>query len=355
MLLAAVLTCFVCVVPASVFASTAPGPPALSEPSAPLTVAAPPGGVRYTPGRGLQLEKLGLSVGGFTKVELDRFESTPARLGLDDLNFILVLNRFERFRVLSELGLNDLAMIQGNGDSGSGASFNLVRLFGDVYFSDLFKFRLGTFLTPVGRWNVINAPPLTWTASQPLITNQAAFDPTTTGAMLFGSMNAGQGRLGYSVFARLVKPVKEEPEFKPADNSAGGRVDYSLAPGRGVGATYLASQRAGRWTHLGGLDGEWRLGRTEFLGEFLFEDGPRVESQWGVYLQSAVPVWREIYLLGRYEHYAARSPSPEVNLFTAGLAYRPFSFMTLEIEYLFADQASADEPPGFRSSFSTLF
>ena len=86
------------------------------------------------------------------------------------------------------------------------ATFVAERLYGDVNASDQVNLRLGKFLTPVGRWNVIHAQPLVWTTSRPL-TTLLPFDAHTTGAMLFGSLLPDDTGVTYSVYGQFVNSL----------------------------------------------------------------------------------------------------------------------------------------------------
>ncbi len=67
-------------------------------------------------------------------------------------------------------------------------AIELERLYADVYLAPAATLRLGKFLTPIGRWNLIHADPLMWTTSRPLVTFQP-FATDTTGGMLYGSVH----------------------------------------------------------------------------------------------------------------------------------------------------------------------
>jgi hypothetical protein len=347
-----------CAGPAAAGAPTAIDLSQGAEAPALVSLPSPVGPLEYTPGRGMHLGHMPVTIGGYANVDLERDEAGPARLALDDLSFFVIADPTPRLHLFSELELENLLEVDDHGHGGTVDNiFTAERLYGDFSVSDHLNVRVGKFLTPVGRWNVIHAQPLVWTTSRPLAT-LLPFDPHTTGAMLFGSIFSPSAAINYSLFGQVVNQLDAVPEPQTADRSGGARLEYATDAGAAFGATYLAFRHAGNWQHLGGLDTAWRRGPMELMGELAYEDGPHAGgAQWGLYLQSALEVLAKLYLVGRYEHFDQRGPivHPEVNLVILGLAYKPAPFAILKAEYLIADHRAAESPPGFRSSFAILF
>lgn len=364
--------------------ASSPAPPMIGE-KAVVSLDTPLGALSYTPGRGLRIGSTGVTIGGFVNIKAEHEEEDGAEFTLDSLNLFLIHDYFARFRTVAELQLKDIFAADEETSGTQDFAFDVRRLYGDFSVADALHLRAGTFLTPVGRWNLILSPPLTWTTEPPLIIEETFFDATTTGLMLHGSTGAGEGRLSYSLFSQLLDPLEDDPELDPADNSAGARLEYSLGTGRAFGMTYLAADRDGEWSHLGGLHVFWQHRPFELLGEFLYQDGsgllPRGDDeedgengedeegeeengtnggrpsgpQWGSYLQGVVELYHPFYLVGRYEHFDPPSPRPRLNLFTIGGVYKPLPFMALKVEYRFADRTAEDNPEGVFASFTTLF
>lgn len=356
---AAVLIALSCVLCAAVVAAeTVPSITPPEEAAPLLQVPSPLGPLRYTPGRGLDLGRTGIKLGGYSNVDLVRNEGEPLELALDDLSFFIVWDPIPRVHLFSELEIERLLVIDTDGHGGtSEADFSAERLYGDFLASDRLGVRLGKFLTPVGRWNVIHAQPLVWTTSRPLVTIQP-FDVQTTGAMIFGSVPASSGELSYSAYGQFVDQLDPEPETEGlvADRSAGARLEYEPRPELSVGSSFYAFERDGRWEQLVGLDTLWWKGPLELMGEFAFENATaRVGDQWGLYLQAVLEVLSGVHLVGRYEHFDQRAPDPEVNLVVLGLAYKPRPYVVLKLEYLIADHRAEESPPGVKSSFALLF
>jgi len=321
-----------------------------------LSLPSPVGSLDYRPGRGLHIGSSGFTLGGFTNIKAEQAEESGGEFTIDRLNFFLIFDRFARFRAIGEFQIKDLFLVDEEHSGAQDFAFDVRRLFADVNFSDQIHLRTGTFLTPVGYWNLILAPPLTWTTEAPLIVEHTFFDPTTTGAMLDGYLPTSGGRLNYSFFSQFLYPIENDPDLHPADLTAGARLEYTTVPGWIIGSSYQASERHGNWSHLGGLHLFLQRQTFEVLGESLYQDSSSFTSaQWGTYLQGVLPIYRPFYLVGRYEHFDPLSPDPRLNLFTIGAVYKPLPFMALKVEYHFVDRSPEDNPAGFFSSFTTLF
>jgi hypothetical protein len=366
------------------------------------TLDTPVGPLAYTPGRGLRVGRTGLTLGGFTNIKAEHEEESGGEFTVDLLNFFLIHDYFPRFRTVAELQLKDVFVADREHSTGTTQdfAFDVRRLFGDFTIADALHIQAGTFLTPVGRWNLILTPPLTWTTEKPVIVEETFFDETTTGPMLHGALALPRGQLSYALFSQVIGPLEDDPELDPVDHTGGARIEYALAPGRAIGASYLATDEDDDWSHLGGLHFLWQQGRVELLGELFYQEGSGLRApeedepgeddeedeeedddeddedgdddededpestagaarghtkQWGAYLQGVVNVYGPFYLVGRYEYFDPPRSATPLHLFTPALVYKPLPFMALKVEYRFTDQRNEDNPEGLFASFTTLF
>ena len=140
----------------------------------------------YHLGQGLQLGNSGLTLGGYGSVRVEDLRRHSPQLVLSALSLFVSWDTGTRVHFFSELKIEDVAVTRGErafDDRNYGVE--LERLYADVYLTEAATVRLGKFLTPIGRWNLIHADPLVWTTSRPLITSQP-FATNTTGGMLYG-------------------------------------------------------------------------------------------------------------------------------------------------------------------------
>src|SRR5262249_55476491 len=229
----------------------------------------PLGSIDYVAGRGLHLGSTGLTVGGFTTVELNRDAGGPAFLDLDGVNFLVLWEPVDFFTAFAELEVGDLFSLNlDDGHVASDVSFQAERLYGDLSWNDALNGRLGKFQTPVGIWNLVPAEPFTWTATDPVLV-ETAFDEHQTGGALYGTFYPGSQTLEYWIYGQFFDPLDPSDTPAPANHGVGGRLRYAgELDDWAVGASYLSSQRDGRWNYLGGLDAFWKVGRVELQSEF---------------------------------------------------------------------------------------
>jgi hypothetical protein len=315
------------------------------------------GDLEYRPGRGLRLGDTGFTIGGFATATATRLEGESGRFGLEALDLFVFFDPTPYLHVFADFSFDkllDIDVVQGADTSTADASIE--RLYGDLNLSDRANFRLGRFLTPVGRWNQVPAEPLVWTTSRPVVTN-GPFDQQVTGAEFWGSLFPAAGALTYTVYGQFLPPPPTEagaPE--PADKSAGARLEFTALQGWSVGGSYFGFSREGQWDNLGGLDALWKNDRTELSGEFLAGRGdPGGQRLFGLYVQGTVEIARGVYAVARYEHFDPGSPEPAFDLYDLGFAWRPIPLLILKADYLFASRASESAEPGFYSSASILF
>ena len=338
-------------------------PPQDAAPMAPVEAGEQPiaswptriGALQYIPGRGLRFGDTGLTLGGYSNVTLNRDEGHQAHLTLDDVSLFVIFDPLPQLHFFSELEYADVFEINEHAQTYSpDESATVERLYLDVDVSDALKIRTGIFLTPVGRWNTIHAAPLVWTTSRPL-TTEIPFDPNVTGVMVFGSFFPSGGTLTYNVFDQFAKPIEGNPNFDPAEHSDGVRLRYDDDRGWSVGASYVAALRHGDWRQFFGLDALWSRRPLEVMAEAVMDAGFGDAPQWGLYVQPVLAVSERLALVARYEHFAASGPPPQVNIMTAGVAFRLLPTVVLKAEYQVVDRHTAIAPAGFRSSIAVLF
>ncbi len=316
------------------------------------------GRLSYDAGRGLQVGETGLRLGGFATVGAQILEEGERSGGVEELNFLVFFDPVPSLHLFTELGVGQLAEVR-RGQRGVQSDPELVveRLYLDLRARDALNLRFGTFLTPVGRWNLAPREPLLWTTSEPIIVDQV-FDQTATGAMLHGTAFPRGGALSYSLYGAFLDPLDPDPDAPPAEHSAGAHLEWASLGSWAVGASYFGSEsRNGAWNHLGGTDLLWQPHRrVEVTGEAVFGEGSREDGTlWGLYAQVVVETVPTLYAVGRYERFDAPGAGSAVDLFDLGLAWVPSPYLRLKTDYAIADPRNEISSPGFRISVSILF
>jgi hypothetical protein len=317
----------------------------------------PFGPIEYRAGRGLHLGHTGLNIGGFSTVEVEREEGEPGIFAFDSINFLILFEPVSFIRGFAEIEVGDLAMWETNSDDvKSDPEFNIERLYGDLIFNDALNLRTGKFQTPIGRWNMVRAEPLTWTATEPVVV-EVGFDEHQTGGALFGSVYPGSNTLNYWLYGQYVDPLDPEPDSMNVDRSVGGRVEYGDSLGNlSVGSSFLASELRNEWNYLGGLDAQWRIGHLELMSEFTISEG-HIEDRdfWDVYLQGVYEVFPNFYLVARYEHFDPPGSGEDADLADLGFNWVPVPWLRFKADYRVSTHETEAVGRGLKVAFSVLF
>jgi hypothetical protein len=329
-----------------------------------LRIDGPLGPIEYFAGRGLRLGGTGLTVGGFTTLEIDREEHEPAEIAIDGVNLLVLFEPLDFLSGFAEIEIGDLLVVQTDRDDvWSDPNVQIERLYADLSHGDALNLRFGKFLTPIGRWNLVPAEPFVWTASEPVLV-ETAFDEFQTGGALFGSLYPGSGTLGYWLYGQFLDPLDPSEDPEPSHRSAGSRFEYTGALERwSIGTSFLASELDGGWSFLSGVDARLQIGPLELTSEFAVSGGDLEERDlWGVYLQGVYGLGeissclRHLYLVGRYEHFDPSSDwSRDVDLWDLGVAWQPLRFLNIKAGYRLSNRETDEVSRGLTASLSVLF
>ena len=313
----------------------------------------------YHLGQGLRLGDSGLTLGGYGSVRYEDLHARPPRLTVGALSLFLSWDTGTRVRFFSELELQNFTVAQRGRYLGIyNNAIELERLYADVYLSEALTFRLGKFLTPIGRWNLLHADPLVWTTSRPLVT-VLPFSTDTTGGMLYGSLLPVGKDLEYSLYLQVAHGLDPHQLEGPFTQAAGIHLATHLGATE-LGLSYAHFKRGSEppgTENLFGLDLLWARRRLELTGEFVYRVGARGPDgdEWGLFAQGTIPLDARFFAVGRYEFFAARGPFPGVHRWVAGLAFRPLPPLVVRAEYSFAHDNLARVPEGFAASVALLF
>jgi hypothetical protein len=319
----------------------------------------PIGRLEYVPGRGLQVGRTKLTIGGFATIAGERLEGGHGAVTLDNANVFLFFDPVPYVHVFSEIELSRLAEWDTDRPHAHSApGIDVDRLYVDVGKTDLLNVRFGRFLTPIGRWNQTPADPLLWTTSDPLIIEEV-FDEAVRGAMLWGTTFPHGSALSYALYGTFLDAIHHDRDADPAEHSAGARLEWASLAGWTIGASYFTSQHTHeRWHHLGGVDALWRPHeRVELSMEAVSGEGSQhAGHEWGLYAQGVVEVVRTLYAVGRYERFdPPEADGRTLDLFDIGITWVPRYYLRLKADYRLADHRDELSAPGLRMSFSILF
>ncbi len=313
----------------------------------------------YHLGQGLRLGNSGLTLGGYGSMRGEDLSRESPRLTVSALSLFFSWETGTRVRFFSELELEDLTVVRDERsfDTRHNA-IELERLYADVYLAPAATFRLGKFLTPIGRWNLIHADPLVWTTSRPLVTFQP-FATDTTGGMLYGSVHPLGKALEYAAYVEATDDLDPDSHEGPFSEAVGLHLAMHIGAAE-LGfsyATFKREQEHKERVHLLGLDFFWTHQRGELTGEFLYRMGTKGSqaNEWGVFVQGVMPLRENLFAVGRYEFFLPHGLLPGLHRWVAGLAFRPLPPLVIRAEYSLARDNAATAPEGLAASIAVLF
>jgi len=313
----------------------------------------------YRLGQGYAVGATGLRLGGYASLHAAAPRNGPWRFEVSDLSLFLTWQANNRLRFFSELEAGDAFTATEQGRSGAHeARFELERLYADTLLDDSLTLRFGKFLTPVGRWNLLHADPLVWTATRPVAT-ESLFSKHATGLMLLGDLQLFERRLEYQVYADLSRSLDPRRSENPFDHATGLHALYALSERLQVGASYLSFELNAdrhRRQHLVGLEAAWRHRGYELNAEWVYRTpqnhGP---SLWQGFAQGVAPIAGNWFAVGRYELFEQSGSLGTGQAGVFGLAYRPLPPLVLKFEYRLGTHNEQVAPDGFFTSFAVLF
>ena len=310
----------------------------------------------YRLGRGYRLGNSGFRLGGYASLGVEVPRGDSWALQANDLSLFLSWDQGGRLRFFSELEVGDaFGAGEKHGLNTADAHFEFERGYFDAILTDRVTLRIGKFLTPIGRWNLIHADPLVWTATRPLATEDL-FATNANGVMLHGNLPLGTPSLEYAVYADFTNTIDPYRSGAPFDHAYGGHLLYSFNEQLQFGLSYAAFEherdRNGEH-HLVGLEGLWSRRQYEVSGEWVFRSGQAGDA-WQGFLQGVAPLGAHWYAVGRYELFGAeRRPLGQAGVF--GLALRPIPPLVWKVEYRLGTHNEQKLPDGLFGSFAVLF
>ena len=313
----------------------------------------------YRLGKGLHIPGTDLTLGGYATASYQRLTDQPPQAGLDNLSLFVWWEGNSRWKFFAELDYEHMLSSRSPDEDDAHHYLALERLYVDYAVADSASVRVGKFLTPIGRWNLIHATPLVWTTSRPLVT-QNVFPTNATGLMLSGSLpDAGEG-LEYAVYAADGSELRPSPELDTFHRAVGAHFSFPLMSAGRFGLSYAAFEQnktRGEQKQLLGFDYVWTHSNYELSAEgvYRFSDNGREWDEKGAFAQLVVPLSAKLFAVTRCEIYRQAHVQGASQLWVAGLNYRIKPALVLKAEWIGGRNNDTGAPEGFMSSLSVLF
>jgi hypothetical protein len=313
----------------------------------------------YELGSGLRLGNSGFYLGGYGSAEYSAARNGKPDFALSHADLFFWWENQSGFKFFSEVDGEYEAATHRNPTLGERRNLSLARLYLDDTYSDSLTLRLGKFLTPIGRWNLIHADPLVWTTSRPLPTT-SPFPETASGFMALGNFSLLGRPLDYSVYVSANGNLRRDPDENEFHKAIGLHLNVPVSEETQLGFSYVIfSQNPDTENHqrLLGLDVLWSHHGSEIMGEATRRVSNRgaQSDELGAYLQGAVPVYGRLYGVVRLEGYHQASPEQTIRNGVFGLAYRQTRAVSYKIEVDRSLYSNGNASVAFLSSVSVLF
>lgn len=302
----------------------------------------------------------GFNVGGYTSAGITLPRDQQAHAALNEVSLLISWNSDSRWRFFSELELeNPLSWNHDQGFHTKESSIDLERFYFDYNLSEKINFRVGRFLTPNSRWNLLHAAPLVWTSTRPVATTRL-FPTGTNGIMVFGALPFMDGAFEYKLFGELLKDQELENDELEFERVRGARFSYKNQSDIGISLlSYTEKNNNSPSYRLLGLDFVTHINGIEVSGEaFQRFNTKNKDGGSGAYLQSAVPLnnvglsnW---YWITRLETFQ-RPNEGSAERWLIGTTWRINPTQSLKFEFTGGSDDQPESPRGFLTSFALFF
>ncbi len=309
--------------------------------------------VHYTPGRGLKIHSLSLTLGGYISLSYQKRDNYE-KFELEDIALLGFGRLQDRISYFFELEI-DSFYISENGRSRTVKKIEVERLYVDFEFHDYLNLRIGRFITPIGLWNPTYISILKWTTSDPF-TAEYFFPQFTTGFQIYGNLPRDWR---YFLFAQKNKSISESYNNYVSKWIVGIEVEKELSDSFQIGANFgsfgLKRPRE-RLTFLG-FNARYRTIQLELSGEFMYawEKEDYLEDlsyRLSYYVQGVYRIVPKNYAVLRYGYFKDRSDRKNYRILTLGWNFRPTYNFVIKAEYQLREESKWNR---FLSSISLLF
>jgi len=298
----------------------------------------------------------GFSLGGYGVAKANLHPSGNKDASLQDISAIIRWEGDSPWRFFSEIELEKPVSWQaGSGFSITESRLSLERLYLDYNLTEAINLRLGRFLNPIGRWNLIHADPLVWTTTRPLATIRL-FPQSTNGLMLFGSKSIDSHAIEYSVYAEALKNDDQDRNLGEAENTKG--IHLALAGAKNFGISIMEFTEhtpTDKTYRLLGLDFQTKVSDWELSAEAYQRYTTHGSNGGnGGYIQAVAPIANNLYAVSRID--AMQIPQAgNTSRWLIGTAWKQTPNQVFKIEYVGGNKETPESPKGLITSFSILF
>lgn len=284
----------------------------------------------------------------------------PWSFNVDDLSLFITWDNNGPIRFFAEMESADTFTAGQNKDfSSRDVHFEAERFYFDGLINDKLTVRVGKFLTPIGRWNLLHAAPLVWTGQRPVATENL-FSTHAAGIMLHGTMLAFDRQLDYAVYGDVSDIIDPRLSDNPFKDAFGGHLGYQWTDNLHFGVSFahlILKNHTDERKSLLGFDALWKIKKHEISSEIVYRDkgqDTNGKNMWQGFVQGVSPLPGRWFLVSRYEAFQQQQDKTG-HVGVLGLAYRPSPPLIWKLEYRLGVNNDALAPNGLTASFAVLF
>lgn len=313
----------------------------------------------YRLGDGMKVPGTDLTLGGYATGSFDHLNHAPSRAAIDNASLFVWWEGTGRWKFFSELDYENVLSTRASSIKSEDRYLALERFYFDYSLTNSTSVRMGKFLTPIGRWNLVHATPLVWTSSRPLVTTQT-FPTNMTGLMVSGTVPYAGDGIEYALYGAGGSDIHPNPDQDTFNEALGGHLTLPLSATSQLGfslATFEQQEVSNEKKQLAGIDFVWSHNRYEVSAEgvYRFSDKGGERDEKGAFVQIVAPLTEKLYAVGRFETYRRAQEISETQRWVAGFNYRYTPAVVLKAEWVESRHNTIDAPDGFMSSISILF
>jgi len=189
---------------------------------------------KYELGHGYKISNA-LTMGAYFSIDYTDGKSID-KLRLDDMAVLAYGNLPSNFSYLVELEAAPFYIKDyKNGTSQTNTTAHRERMYLNYSHSDMFNYRLGKFITPIGYWNLIPINVLRDTSSNPLYSDMM-FPKFVTGTETYGYLDK-DGEIKYHIFAQVTDDIDKNYINIKNDLFLGASLGYEISDEIDVGSS----------------------------------------------------------------------------------------------------------------------
>jgi len=310
----------------------------------------------YQLGHGVKLNDK-LHLGGYLSFDYSKGENLD-KFRLDDVALLVYGNLSSKSSYLLELEAAPFYVRDYKNDtSKTDKTFHYERIYFNYTYSEMFKFRFGKQITPIGYWNIEPINVLRDTSSNPLYSYKM-FPKLLTGIDVNGNLNE-DNTLKYHFFLQATNDIDEDYINIKNDFFIGSSLEYELSDETNIGGAigYYKTRDIKKNISFVQVNAKYDnypfLVQTEWAYTKIDNKTVGVKDyNFGGYSQVMYNLDIRHAIIGRYEYFKDSETNIKNHISVVGYSYRPTYSISIKAEYKLNSNSNLTKSI---ISFSVLF